>query len=375
MTDIGAKTRQSNIELLRIVSMLMIITLHYLDKGNVLVEFAAANTANQFFAWVLEAFCFGAVNLYVLISGYFLVESKFTFKKLTLLWAQILFYSWGIGMIFLVGGWLTPEQKSLYELIFTVLPVSSGHYWFATVYVILFAIFPFLNAAIRQMNRAQHKAGIIVSLILFSGWNTFLSMTQPMADGKGMDIVWFVCLYLMAAYLRKYPDCIKRKVWIYAAGYVVFTLSVFVFGQGVLLIEKLTGKLGGYETQWYAYNSLPIFLASVCLFIVFIKMPGKQNGIGKGINLFAGATFGVYLIHENRHLRYLWPEWFLVEQCADTPWMIIHLAGSILTIFFACAGIELVRKWLFSLFTNRKWFQALFVKLESIEDKINGVSK
>ena len=62
MAGTGVKSRQSNMELLRVVAMLMIITLHYLDKGNVLPEFAEMSTANHYIAWLLESFCYVAVN-------------------------------------------------------------------------------------------------------------------------------------------------------------------------------------------------------------------------------------------------------------------------------------------------------------------------
>ena len=72
----GSK-RQANFELLRIVAMFMIISLHYLVKGWVATPFPFAVKENPVavFAWLVEAFCIVAVNCYVLISGYFLVES------------------------------------------------------------------------------------------------------------------------------------------------------------------------------------------------------------------------------------------------------------------------------------------------------------
>lgn len=359
-------------ELLRIVAMLMIITLHYLDKGNVLPDFAGMTTANHYIAWIVEAFCFGAVNLYVLISGYFLSSSRFTFKKLFVLWAQILFYSWVIAGIFFLTGMAGEGATSLYELIFVVFPVTSGHYWFATVYVLLFAISPFLNAAIEKMNQKQHRACICVLLVIFSLWNSILPMTMPLADGEGMDIAWFATLYVIAAYLRKYPADMKRKGWIYVLGYLLCCGLTFGFGIGLLGVDRIVGKLGGYATNWYAYNSLPIVLGSVCLFIAFIKMDIKNAGIGKVINTLAGATFGVYLIHEHRYLRYLWQQWLGVEQNAGKPLMILHLIGSILLVFAICVGIDLVRKWLFGLITNRLWFQNCFKKFAKLEDKING---
>ncbi len=372
MANAGVKSRQSNMELLRVVAMLMIITLHYLDKGNVLPEFADMSTANHYIAWLLESFCFVAVNIYVLISGYFLTTSKFTFKKLALLWGQILFYSWVIGGIFLLTGMAGEEATSLYELIFVALPVTAGHYWFATIYVLLFAVSPFLNVAIEKMSKQQHRICIVVLVTIFSLWNTVLPMTIPLADGEGMDIAWFVCLYMIAAYLRKYPEDRKRKGYLYALGYVLCSVLVFGVGIALLFVDSVTGKLGGYATNWYAYNSFPVLVGSVCLFVAFTKLEIKSGGVSKVINMLASATFSVYLIHEHRYLRYLWQQWLGVEQSASQPWMVLHLLGSVLLVFAACAVIELVRKWLFSLVTERKWFCKIFARFAKIESKMNG---
>lgn len=372
MTQKAVKARQSNMELLRIVAMLMIITLHYLDKGDVLGDFAAASTINQYLVWILEAFCYVAVNVYVLISGYFLVQSKFTFKKLFLLWAQVLFYSWLIAGIFFLGGWAGAEAKTLYELFFVAFPITAGHYWFATIYILLFAVSPFLNAAVAKMSKGQHKACIAVLLVIFSLWNTVLPFTIPVTDNEGMDIAWFVCIYLIAAYIRKYPECMKRKAYVYILGYAGWSFLVFVAGIALLWIDGIVGKLGGYATNFYAYNSLPVLVASVCLFMAFLKIEIKGGGIGRFINLIAGATFGVYLIHEHRYIRYLWQQWLHVTDAVNEPWLLLHLLGSILAVFAVCTCIELVRKWLFGLITNRKWFNNIFSKFAKAEAKING---
>lgn len=88
--------------------------------------------------------------------------------------------------------------------------------------------------------------------------------------------------------------------------------------------------------------------------------------------MVSGATFGVYLIHEHRYMRYLWPQWLGVEQNSDKPWMILHLLGSVLLVFAIGTIIELVRKWLFGLVTNRMWFNSIFKKIAGIEEKVNG---
>lgn len=65
----STKKRSANFELLRIVSMMMIVMLHLLgnDHGNVLsktTEFSAV----WIITWGIEAFCTVAVNCYVLLS-------------------------------------------------------------------------------------------------------------------------------------------------------------------------------------------------------------------------------------------------------------------------------------------------------------------
>lgn len=372
MAQNAVKSRQSNMELLRIVAMLMIITLHYLDKGDVLGDFAAMSSANHYLTWILEAFCYVAVNVYVLISGYFLVQSRFTFKKLFVLWVQVLFYSWVIAGIFFLGGWAEAEAKTLYELFFVAFPVTAGHYWFATVYVLLFGLFPFLNAGIARMSKGQHKACIAVLLVIFSLWNTVLPFTIPVTDHEGMDIAWFVCLYMIAAYIRKYPECIKHKKYVYVLGYAGFSVLVFAAGIALLWIDGVVGKLGGYATNFYAYNSLPVLGASVCLFMAFLKTEIKGNGLCKCINLIAGATFGVYLIHEHRYIRYLWQQWLATPDAVNEPWLLLHLLGSVLAVFAVCTCVELIRKWLFGLITNSNWFNKIFIKFAKAEAKING---
>ena len=98
------KKREANFELLRIVAMLMIITLHYLDKGGILPKPDSAFGLPGFLAWALEAFCVSAVNVYVLISAYFLAESEYRPMRAVKLWIEVLFYSIGIAVILIVAG-------------------------------------------------------------------------------------------------------------------------------------------------------------------------------------------------------------------------------------------------------------------------------
>lgn len=366
--------RQPNIELLRIVAMLMIITLHYLDKGGILVPFTQTQTIAQKLPWVLEAFCMVSVNVYVLISGYFLTESKFRFKKVILIWAQVLFYSYVIGAIMWSLHLVPDALKNFYDLIFVFLPVTASQYWFATVYLLLFLIFPFLNVGIRHMTKSQHGAFVVVLTVILSLWKSLIPMTVPITNHSGMDLAWFVLLYFVAAYIRKYPEVIKRKRMVYLAVYVVCMLLSFGYAVLMTFIENRFGKLGGYSNNLYGYNSITMLLGAVCLFVFFLKWDLKLPlWMSKLIVGLGSCTFGVFLIHEHKFMRYYWPSLFKVHSMADSPLLYLHWLGTILAVFFICAGIEKIRQLLFSLITNRKFFKRFMDAFAPIEDRMNGV--
>ena len=343
----AAPKKQLNMEILRILAMCMIITLHYLDKGGVLKEFASNNTPVGNAAWIIEAFCMVSVNIYVLISGYFLCESTFKIRKTVLLWIQILMYSWIITLIFaiILKGQFNFEEGMLYGLIPLLMPVTGSHYWFATVYILMYLVSPFLNIGIKAMDKKTHRNLIIILVAIFSIWNTVLPFTIPATDRKGMDICWFICLYVIAAYLRKYGDEIKINKWLGLAIYALCCIGAFLLGKGMLLADSVTGKLGGYCKNFYEYNSITILIASVALFIFAIKTEIKAGDFATQMVLFVSeGTFGVYLLHEHKLLRYLWPTWFNVSEYADRFAFIPHLLMTVACVFTAGVVIDFIRR-------------------------------
>lgn len=164
------KQRFSNLELLRIISMLMIIMLHLLNFWGLL------NTYNTFswksvFVWTMESLSFVAVNCYVIISGYFLVESKFKFKKIFSIWTEVLFYS----VIIYFGLLCTHQIEFRYRhLLHNMLPVIFGNYWFVTVYLMLYILSPFLNKLVNSLNKKQYTYLLLIILVFFSILPTFI---------------------------------------------------------------------------------------------------------------------------------------------------------------------------------------------------------
>ena len=186
--------------------MLMVVAMHFLSHtGGVLPPQAGRMPSPREISGVLvESFCIVAVNVYVIISGYFLSGKSFSFRRLLRLWCRILFYTLLIPPVLAVAGVLQfSEITGIYHIWNCLFPVQSGHYWFVTAYVILVLFTPFLNGAVRIMSRGQMKMALGALLLLFCLGKS-ISPLQFSADRYGYDFGWFFCLYLTGAYLRRY---------------------------------------------------------------------------------------------------------------------------------------------------------------------------
>ena len=246
------KKRQLNYELLRILAMLMIVSLHYLSKGGILGEPARADmTTAGYTAWLIEAFCIVAVNVYVLISGYFGVDargSRGSGKKLTFrealrkpikIWKQVFFYSMLFGCGALIIG---VQQFDLYQFFSYCFPIVTEHYWFASSYIVLCLIMPFLNAGLSYLDQRETRYLLLGFLLVFSVSKTVIPMQLPW-DKYGYDSLWFVVLYLTGAYLRRYETCLSGKKWKAAILYFGSVAAVFFSFFLIRIIYLRTGSL------------------------------------------------------------------------------------------------------------------------------------
>ncbi len=364
------KKRQSNIELLRIISMLMIVGLHYLDKGSVLPKTTSYFTLNGYVAWGFEAFFFSSVNVFFLISGYFSLDRKFDAKKILRFWLQIVTYSLGLGIIACIIGLRSFDIYVLFQYIF---PIVTNHYWFATVYFILFVISPLISAGVNAIDQKTLKWVIGLLLVFTSFAKTFIPMLLA-TDNKGYDAIWMLAVFLTGMYLKKYGLKEKSKGFyfgIYILGSLVMFLSLIV----IKALYTKRGMLEDFISYGYSYNFLFCYIASVALFIGFLKIKEFNGKKAAFINKIAGATFGVYLFHEHMDVRYLWPEAF---DCSDAvnkplPLFILHMLLTVLVIFALGTFIEMFRQKVMKPKENIKLLMMAFIGIYALRNCFKGI--
>ena len=311
------KPRMANLELLRCIAMMMVVTLHYLGKGNLLGDLTQETmTGAGIAAWVLEGFCLVAVNVYMLISGYFLCESSFKPSRLLRLMLQVWVYSVGIGMLARVFGIVPLGEADTHYFLTLLFPISMNHYWFMTVYVFLYAALPLIGMGVRRMSKNQLKTALLVLLFFFCLLKSILPFRLE-TDGQGYDVLWYLCVFLTAAYIRRFGFPLlgkkARSLCLYAAGCLGILAEIALLRFGYLK----TGSFGLILKISTEYNHLFPFLASVGLFCLFlqIRISGKAAG---AVLRIAPYTLGVYLLHENIGVRYAWQAW-LGAEAANTP--------------------------------------------------------
>lgn len=353
--------RIASFELLRIISMLMIIALHFLGHGGILKN-TDLFSLNYFIAWIIESFAFVSVNCYVLISGYFLINSKFSIKKLIALYMQIWIYSFLIYIIFSATGVIVFDIKSF---IYTIIPVSTNEYWFVTVYIPIYLLSPFINISIKSMTKKQLQFCIFILLMLFSVVPNIIFFKDSFNVNEGYSIYWFVCLYFVAGYIRlHYVPKYNKKKWMlyYLILCLLLTLSRIVFSiispyaLGIIKVDL-----------FYLYNSILVAPASICLFLCFVNWNISGKKIRKFICFISPLTFGVYLIHDNKYMRqFIWEFLFKPFTYANKPNMIFYLIVSVIYIFITSALIELVRQILFKPIENSKKMKGLVERLNLI---------
>ncbi|ULQ48511.1 acyltransferase family protein [Liquorilactobacillus nagelii] len=334
------KKRFSNFELLRIISMFLIVVHHYAIHGT----FIQTGTPGERIA--LNALIAGGkigVNVFVIIGGFFLVDKKFSFKRPISISLIVGFYSYIIYFILKTLKFNLIKHQ-WYEVF---LPVP-GSYWFAGSYIVLLFLIPYLNVLIKNISRVNLKRLILFLTVVWIIVPTFI---MPNLVDLGLShselgystVSWFCYLYLLAAYIKKYPfklvESLKASFVFLIAGIFLLLLSIVL----PCLLSQPDQTLFQYSSYFLSENSLLSVWISIGLFLVFKNISLGYNYV---INLIAGSTFAVYLIHDNLFVRNLLWGYVNDAQFHGGKQLLFSDLITSAVVFSLCIIIDLIRRLL-----------------------------
>lgn len=317
------KLRQSNIELLRIVSIFFVLIGHAFGVVLGLPD-AKEVVAGPFVSFqriLLGAVALGGVNIFVLISGWFGIHP--TSRGLGKFLFQVAFLLWGIYVVALLTG---KSDVSLYGIKVS-LGIYEG-YWFVMAYLGMYLLSPVLNAFAESTSKRQFKI-LLMGFYLFQCYYCWIM--DMVNYFNGYSVTFFCGLYLTARYVRLYPiRLLERRPWLIYATITLFlavgsTVGIWLVGSPLKLLR--------YD------NPLEI-VASVCFLLGFLRLKLQS----KVINTFAKSCFAVYLIHFN---PFVFPyfrvgvEWISVN--FGSVFFVAAMFVYLILVYISCSVIDSLR--------------------------------
>lgn len=315
--------RQSNYDLLRIISTIAVVLIHVnanvADSNNIsLVGFNICSLIN-----IITRF---SVPCFVMLSGAFILnnEKNADYKHF---YAKS-FYKIGIPLvIILILSFLIAEMKAiiggrdLLNPVFELLSGNLNNCWFMFMLVGLYFLVPII---IRIKKSISNRSYIIGSFIwLFVAMISQLTSTYSVAWAFGI-IFSFVGYFLVGNVIYENMSRIKFK-----GLYFIFAVICYV----ILFIYRGRGGYTDYCLDPYLNCFSPMMLiASVCVFICF-------GGIKINIDLsrLSGYTYVLYLLHTNVYIvlyvltRRMFPS--LIEH-----YILCLIVITMLTFIISCIG-------------------------------------
>ena len=354
--------RETNMDLLRIVGMLMVITIHCLSYN--LVYNPQINIFNSLIIKFLDILVIPANAIFILLSAYYSIDKKFNLKRILNLWGKTIFYSLLIFLLFKIFGLKTNDFQSLF-------PVISGQYWFIDAYLIMSFLSPILNIIMNKLNKKQNTFLVIFGIVTLGVIRVLINPTGILMGA----MLPFIFLYIIGAYIKKYVEIRPKEL--YMTKYILIAtiitlLSIIIYSvskkiDNDVIIYLLNIIFNGIEE----YNSLLGVLMSVYIFMKFKTITIKSKTFTKIISFIVPSIFSVYLIHENVNLKkVLWVNLGIMN-FANSWLMIPYILLMIIIVFIACVVIDLIRRGIYYLLKKNPFIYKL---VHTLNDKIDGAS-
>ena len=356
-----AKTpRASNLELLRILCMLLIIGDHLTGQGGI-ADYSTL--PSSFFFCLIGCGSRIACTIFVLVGSWFLCEQPFKTRRPLSLWLSLWLYTVPVTLLCRLAG----LDVSLGALRWAAFPASTRQLWFISDYLVLLLCVPLLNRMLRGLSRRAHKGVLLVLTVPLVVYPTVFGQ-----DGILADTAWmFLYDYLLAAYLRRWPDNHLTRLLDHPAAALGIGLGLPLANTALRAVLEWRGATDGKAFQYIAYyrtalGALPGLLAALALFHFFKNL---DLGSKRFINALAGTTLGVYILHQVPAFRnFLWNGIFQAQAHKGSAGYTLLV---IVLTFAGCAAVDALRtRFIMAPLQNSRTFRSLCAKGDALAAEI-----
>ena len=289
-TDTG-RGRVAFLDLLRILAAFCVIVNHTNCQDVPLGALWASSVA-WFFASKI------AVPVFVMISGYLMLQKKHTYKKTAISVLRIGICLLLFSVIYYAVDCITGDvqRHSLREFLFLLRTAKvTNAFWYLYMYLGLLLMMPFVQKMAAGMEKTDYHVFFGITALFVSFWPMLIHYVPQLEYTHQFALPLFsgyICLLLAGDYMRRYVKPTKKGKYIAAAVFAAMcALNV------LLTWFEYVRNPGEYYLYFDNRLFLPIMLESVC---VFYLVSGLNIGekAGTWISKLGGLTFAIYLVSD-----------------------------------------------------------------------------
>lgn len=322
--------RNSGFELLRIISMYMIVLIH----ANMYLPQFCEGSARVFYNGFVNGICNIGVTCFILISGYFGVN--FNLKKLLKMECMMISFSiLETVMILLVMPQELQGAALLEQIVKSCMPFVTRKYWFYSCYICLLIFSKYINQFVDSLEQEDFRKLLVVLLIIFSVFPTLFYFEIIPDNGKGF--FQMLIIYLLGRYIGRFGmQHIGRLSK--AARMVVFSLLWILNG----ISHEIPINPGGIYHHLCKDNSITN-IAMALLLLSFVKEWDFQS---RFINTLSKYVFAIFALNNTMVtiVMYLLQESDLLHPSGwpGGPILFLIVGGIMVVCLFLGAVRELV---------------------------------
>lgn len=308
------QVRNSNFELLRIVSILLFIAMHVIgyaaSKGEL-------SDSNQYIRFFISSFGNLGVGCFVLISGYFGV--KYTTRK-------FVFISWLTTVYAILCAWANNDFSVTRDCVMAITNVPRYFNWYITCYLILMALSGYINCFVESLTKNEFKRLLMILFLFFSVLPMMVSATETALLKSGQCVTYFIYAYLIGRYIRLHRDIDvpKAKSVLMTLVFIAMLFTIKVAGMYVSAIDAIP----------VMSNNSPLILGAVVSVFYLFK---SFNFKSKIVNYISASVLAVYLLDG---LKPAVDNYFQVYTYGQGSDFVLYVTMETVTIFLVAILID-----------------------------------
>ena len=333
--------RSSNLELYRIIVMLLIVAHHYVVNSGLTDEIAVnPMSSNSLFYLMFGAWGKTGINCFIMITGYFMCTKQITLSKFLKLFLWILTYSILITICFSIFGYKPYGTLTMW---ISTIPIRIVETNFDSCFLLLYLCIPFLNILIKTITKKQYVW--LIALLLFI-YTLHSSIPSNYVFVSLNYFSWFIVVYLIASYIRfyqsKYDNDTKFWLWATIVSWSLSILSILCINYYQAYCRESDFLLSMDYFFISDSNSILALTNGITSFMLFKNLKIKNSRI---INTISASSFGVLLIHANSDTMRSWL-WKDTVDCVghyDSQYYWLYSIAVVITIYIVCTLIDIIR--------------------------------